>query len=86
MKLCFKKGLALVLAVLMVMSAFSTMAFATEADDIIDVNCEHKNNEVYSTKYHAPTCSAYGYDQVNFCHDCSFYYIPDEHVIPKTGH
>ena len=85
MKLCFKKGLALVMAVLMVMSAFSTIAFAAD-DNIIDVNCEHKNNEVYSTKYHAPTCSSYGYDQVNFCHDCSFYYIPDEHVIPKTDH
>lgn len=84
MKLCFKKGLALVMAVLMVMSTFGTMVFA--ADNIIDVNCEHENNEVYSTKYHAPTCESYGYDQVNFCHDCKFYYIPDEHVIPKTDH
>lgn len=85
MKLCFKKGLALVMAVLMVMSAFSTIAFAAD-DDVINVNCEHKNNEVYSTKCHAPTCSSYGYDQVNFCHDCGFYYIPDEHVLAKTGH
>lgn len=85
MKLCFKKGLALVMAVLMVMSTFGTMVFAAD-DNVIDVNCKHENNEVYSTKYHAPTCVSYGYDQVNFCHDCKFYYIPDEHVIPKAGH
>ena len=59
----------------------------TESDDgFIEVNCKHKNHEIYSTKYHAPTCESYGYDQVNFCHDCKFYYIPDDHVIPKVDH
>ena len=85
MKHCFKKGVALVLTVLMVMSCFTAIISAAALD--YD-KCPHANpdNYVASTEYHAPTCTAFGYDQINYCYDCEHYYVPDDHVIPMVDH
>ncbi len=85
MKHCFKKGVALVLTVLMVMSCFTAIVSAAALD--YD-KCPHtnENNYVASTEYHAPTCTAFGYDQINYCYDCEHYYVPDDHVIPMVDH
>lgn len=85
MKHCFKKGVALVLTVLMVMSCFTAIISAAALD--YD-KCPHANpdNYVASTEYHAPTCTAFGYDQINYCYDCEHYYVPDDHVILMVDH
>ncbi|MBQ9779835.1 MAG: hypothetical protein IJW00_02705 [Clostridia bacterium] len=75
MKTNFKKLLAAVLAMLMVVSVFSTLATAVDP-----AKCDHQWKYISTV---APTCTEAGYDWY-LCTICNKYDI--KNALPKTGH